>query len=164
MQFARLIARWFKPDKPDFAAMREGIRRVHAGETDHFDLPPGWSFRVLVPECPICGYRGDPGSHDAEGDAENRGLPRVSRDLPGTEKQIVRNEPHLDRMIAPLTDAEQAEAGSRHGGVLPAHSDESGRARRTDGCHAVPPVHFFIDQIHRRIMGGKPAAAQVEAA
>lgn len=81
MQFARIIAKWFKPEEPDFAALGAKLRQLAAGEIGGFELPPGVSFVRLLPECPKCGYRAEPGADGGEDHTQGGRVPGVAGDL-----------------------------------------------------------------------------------
>ena len=163
MLFARLIARLFKPEQPDFAAMGDGLRRVLSGEIDSYELPPGWSFQILKPEPPNCGGNAEGNPESAESYSDHGRPMHEAGPHNGADAHSNIFRPVRHEVIAPLADPEQAKAGSRHGCVFPAGGDKgSGPCNAYCGSR-VPPLHFFIDRIHRRIMGGKTAAAQGEA-
>lgn len=85
MQIARLIAKWFKPT--DLAAVREDIRRFHAGEIDRLELPPGFSYSLVLPECPKCGYR-----------AEGGAAPTVESEIEEINESLDRTEAALEKL------------------------------------------------------------------
>lgn len=163
MPITRLIAKWFKPEEIDFAALSAKVRQLEAGEISSFELPPGISYSRLVPECPKCGYRAEPGADRADRNAQDRRRMDEAgpHDGPDTHSDILRSVHHP--MVSPLAQAEETKSGRGHGGILPASGNESRRASNADGRHGVPPLHVFVDRIHRRIMGRKASAAQGEA-
>lgn len=147
---------------PDFDAMRDGVCRVLSGELDHYELPPGWNFTLLKEPTPG-GDGHQNASSDGKRDAEDGRRPRMSCDLSKPHSHAHRGEARLQGMVAPLAESQDAEAAARHCSHRPASRNAGDKARRTDGNHAVPPLHFFADQIHRRIMKAKTAALQGDA-
>lgn len=161
MIIARIIRKWFR-QQDDFAALGEQLRQFRAGEIDHLELPPGVRYQALLPECPKCGYRAEGDADGGQGNAESGGRVRVTGDLARPEIGIVRDQRGSERVISPLAEAEGAEACSRHRGILPSGRNEGRDTGGAKSRHGMPPIHFFIDRIHRRIMGGKRLIPQGE--